>query len=161
MAGAARQPLLWLVTALTLAVVGASVWTIRSARGPLATSPDAVRRIAQIQTTDATRDRRAFELGLRAVVEFSATGSIVRGDLPAQGATSDLELRLIHATDAAQDRRLPLRACGPQSWCASESPARARYRVELQPRDGNWRIVGARDPANVDVVALAPAWSPQ
>lgn len=161
MAGAARQPLLWLVTALTLAVVAASVWTIRRAGGPLATSPDAVRRVAQIQTTDTTRDRRALELGLRAVVEFNATGSIVRGDLPAQSATSELELRLIHATDAAQDRRLPLRACGLQAWCASEQPARARYRIELQPRDGRWRIVGARDPADVDVVALAPAWSSQ
>ncbi|HWT14539.1 MAG TPA: FixH family protein [Patescibacteria group bacterium] len=159
MAGAARQPMIWLVVALTLTALAASVWTVRSARGPLASSPDDVQRIAQIQTTDAGRDRRALELDVRAVLEIGTQGMVVTSTSPAIDPSGDLELRLIHATDAMQDRLLALTPCAPGVWCSDEKPADARYRIELLPRDGAWRIVGARDPAKIALVALEPAWS--
>ena len=158
MAGAARQPLLWLVIALTLAVVGASVWTIRTARGPLATTPDDVKRIAQIQTTDATRDRRALELGLRAELELGDFGLRLHGESDALEAAAVLQLAAIHATDARRDRRIELRPCGARLWCADGRLPEARFRLELAPADAAWRIVGARE-LGQDRVALAPAWS--
>ena len=158
MAGAARQPLLWLVTALTLVVVGASVWTIRSARGPLATSPDPVRRVAQIQTTDDAPDRRALDLGVHAEAELGDFGLRLRSDADAIGDAEMLTLLLVHATDAAQDRRIDLLPCGARLWCSDHVLPKARFRFELQPMDRAWRVVGARE-LGQDRVALSPAWS--
>lgn len=158
MAGAARQPLLWLVVALTLAVAGASVWTIRTARGPLPTTPDAVKRVAQIQTTDDARDRRALELGLRAELELGDLGLRLQGESDALAADAVLRLAAIHATDASRDRLIDLRPCGPRRWCAEASLPDARFRLELAPADAAWRIVGARELGQRHVT-LTPAWS--
>lgn len=158
MAGAARQPLLWLVVALTLAVVGASVWTIRTARGPLPTTPDAVKRVAQIQTTDDSRDLRALELGLRAELELGDAGLRLQEESDALAANAVLRLAAIHATDATRDRQIELRPCGPHQWCADAVLPDARFRLELSPENAAWRIVGARE-LGQDRVVLTPAWS--
>ncbi len=156
MAGALRQPLLWLVVALTLAVVGASVWTVRSARGTLATSPDEVKRVAQIQTSDKTRDRRALELGLHADVELGDFGLRLHSQTIA--ADASLQLDLIHATDATQDRHIELLPCGARRWCTDTVLPEARFRFEVSTSDADWRIVGARELGQRQV-ALTPAWS--
>ena len=158
MAGAARQPLLWLVIALSLAVVGASVWTIRTARGPLATTPDDVKRIAQIQTSDETRDRRALELRVHGELELGDFGLRLHGDAEAMAADEPLRLSAIHATDAARDRHIDLSPCGQHQWCATTVLPDARFRLELAPTDGTWRIVGARE-LGQQHVTLTPAWS--
>jgi hypothetical protein len=160
MAGAARQPLLWLVVTLTLAVVGASVWTVRTARGPLPTSPDEVKRIAQIQTTDDTRDRRALELGLRAELELGDFGLRLHSDSDTISADTSLHLAIVHATDAAQDRRVELLPCGTRLWCTDAVLPEARFRFELAPNDASWRIVGARELGQRQI-ALTAAWSQQ
>jgi hypothetical protein len=158
MAGAARQPLLWLVIALTLAVVGASVWTVRTARGPLSVSPDPVQRIAQIQTTDDRSDRRALELDVRGELELGGAGLRLRSDSAAIVADAALQLAAIHATDASQDRRVELLPCGARLWCTDAVLPEARFRFEVSPADAAWRIVGARE-LGQDRVVLASVWS--
>ncbi len=160
MAGAARQPLLWLVVALPLAAIVAGIWMIRLAGGAMDASPDAVKRLAQIQTMDDPRDRRAGELGVHATVEINAQGIAVHVNEAAVGDGRAPTLALIHATDANQDRRLVLTACGPRTWCSSEHPAGARWRLALTPASNAWRVVGTLE-LGTTAVALEPAWSPQ
>jgi hypothetical protein len=138
--------------------LAASIWTIGTARGPLPTTPDDVKRIAQIQTADATRDRHALELGVRAELELGDFGLRLHDESDALDAAAVLQLAAIHATDANRDRRIELRPCGARLWCAESVLPEARFRLELAPADGTWRIVGARE-LGQQHVKLTPAWS--
>jgi hypothetical protein len=158
MSGAVRQPLLWLIVAMSLAVVAASVHTVRTAGRTPATTPDDVQRIAQIQTTDGVRDRRALDLNLRADIELGDAGLRLHSNAIVTGAL--LQLSVIHATDADQDRRFALVPCGVDLWCADAELPDARFRFEVAPDDASWRIVGARE-LGQRRITLTSAWSPR
>lgn len=154
-----RQPVMWIAIALPAISVLAGVGLAITAHGGLDASPDPVRRIAQVQTSDEAADRRALELGLRAEVELSDAAVVVQfaaGDTPP--ATEALVLVTVHATDSGQDRRIPLSPCGADRYCADSAPGDARFDLLLSDASGSWRIVGVRE-LGQQRVALAPAWS--
>lgn len=150
-----RQPVLWLAIALPLAAVLAGIWMIRRAAGPLDASPDPVRKLAQIQTTDDARDRRALALGLRGELQFDGDQVVVQFAHEQPGLYVDL----VHATDARQDRRLELHACGAARWCADARLPDARFNIALSATNADWRIVGKRERSQTHAPlqsALAP-----
>ncbi len=151
-----RQPVMWLAVALPATAVVAGVALAITAHSDLHASPDPVRRVAQIQTTDTARDQRAMALDLVAELEISGdTITVTVHDLP---NTSALSLDLIHATDADRDQRLALAPCGVARYCATSRIDPAQWHVALHDAANSWRIVGqwqgGRDPTR-----LRPAWS--
>ena len=80
MSAAVRQPLFWLVVALPSVAILAGTWMILRARGATDVTPDTVLRIAQIQTTDERRDRRALELDVRATLDIDDRGIVLLSD---------------------------------------------------------------------------------
>lgn len=154
-----RQPVMWIAIALPAISVLAGVGLAITAHGGLDASPDPVRRIAQVQTSDEAADRRALELGLRAEVELADSAVVVQfaaGAAPS--AAEALVLIAVHATDSGQDRRIPLSPCGAGRYCADSAPGDARFDLLLANMSGSWRIVGVRE-LDQQRVALAPAWS--
>ena len=95
---ALREPMVWLVIALPLAAVLASIWlvVVSSRGGSVDSVADEVQRTGQIQTTDLGPDQRAAALRLGAVLQseggmlrvFPAGGEFRRGE--------PLRLRLLH-----------------------------------------------------------------
>lgn len=154
-----RQPVMWLAIALPLAAVAAALALVFGAHGGFDLSPDPVRRIAQVQTADESADRRALQLGLRGEVEWGDAEVVVqvRGDT-ATAVGDALALLAVHATDSAQDRRLPLQPCGSDRYCARSALGNARFDLALVDAGGSWRIVGVRE-LGQQRIALGPAWS--
>lgn len=168
-----RNPMLWLIVGLPAAVVVAGFATLAIAieSGGSDAIPDAVRRTAQIQTTELGPDERAAALKLSAVL------SVHSGDsghalelLPATGAFIDngsaqsrrlraqpLRLLLQHPTRAAEDRELRLLPTANGWRVASTLDGSHDWRLQVLPEGGAWRL-HARLPAGQRGVLLTPAF---
>src|SRR5690606_33199767 len=112
---ALREPLLWLVIGLPLAVViaGFATLVIAIRAGGSDALPDPVRRTAQVQLLDLEPDRVARDEGISARLQLAADGRL---RLAINGSDGDdvLLLQLIHPTDASQDRQVALTRDGMQ-----------------------------------------------
>jgi uncharacterized protein len=149
-----HQPVMWLAVALPAASVVAGIALVIAAHSGLDASPDRVVRVAQIQTTDASRDQKARALSLAATARFD--GDAITVVLGGAIRPEQLELELIHATDASHDRRVTLLPCGDAGYCASVGSVRARFHLALADAKQQWRIVGTRE-AGAALVVLGPA----
>ena len=154
-----RQPMVWLLVAIPLLAVAATVALVVVAGGPGATDDIAepVKRTAQVQVADLGPDAHARTLGLSALVR-SDKGVVevlpVAGDFDRH---APLTLALRHPTLAAKDRLLVL-SPSATGW-------RARAQVDLGhdwnvqvagANRGTWRLQG-RWPATQAAVYVAPA----
>lgn len=153
-----RQPVMWLVVALPLAAVLASALLITMAirSGGDDAVADPVRRTSQIQETDLGPDATAQSLGLSAVLRIEpnllevlpATGEFDRG--------APLLLNLRHPTRASDDLALRL-VPSANGWRLARHIADDHdWRVQLQPGNGAWRLLG-RLPKGQRATRLAPA----
>ena len=146
-----REPMLWLVIALPLAVVIAGFATLFIAIDAGGGDPvrQPVQRTAQMQTADLAPEARASQLGLSAELQRSQDTGAVRVrlsdasaavDVPAADAAR-LRLTLAHPTRAAADTetwltrqggewlgRLPVRDA-PHDWLLSLEPDGAAWRL--------------------------------
>ncbi len=105
-----REPMVWLVIALPLAAVIASIWLVvlSSRGGSIDSVADDVQRTGQIQTTNLGPDARAAELKLSAVLQseegmlrvFPASGEFRLG--------APLRLKLLHPHEQDGDESLTL-----------------------------------------------------
>lgn len=160
---ALRNPIVWLLVGLPLAVIVAGFVTLGVAieSGGNDASPDEVRRTAQIQTTELGPDARAGEMKLSAV--FSVQDGHVEV-LPASGALVDdtalrarpLRLFVQHPLRAAEDREVQLTPTAA-GWRADLTlDASHDWLLQLAPEGLAWRL-RARLPAGQRGVLLAPA----
>lgn len=160
---ALRNPIVWLLVGLPLAVIVAGFVTLGVAieSGGNDASPDEVRRTAQIQTTELGPDARAGEMKLSAV--FSVQDGHVEV-LPASGALVDdsalrarpLRLFVQHPLHAAEDREVQLTPTAA-GWRAELTlDASHDWLLQLAPEGLAWRL-RARLPAGQRGVLLAPA----
>lgn len=155
---ALREPMVWLVIALPLAVVIAGFVTlyvsIRSGNEDAVRDP--VRRTAQIQTAELGADEAARRLGLSAVLSLRERDVAV---LPVAGSfdrAQPLKLVLAHPVQAAQDRELTL-APVATGWSAPATiDAGHDWNIELSGGDPAWRLRG-RLKAGERAAHLAPA----
>ncbi|HVI59104.1 MAG TPA: FixH family protein [Luteimonas sp.] len=155
---ALREPMVWLVIALPLAAVIASIWlVVASSRGGSVDSvADEVQRTGQIQVTDLGPDERAARLKLGAVLQsengmlrvFPAGGRF-RRDTP-------LRLTLLHLYSEDADQVLVLQP-DKLGWHV-EHAAEAGHDWNLQLTDeaGSWRLRG-RLPRGQHAAHLGPA----
>lgn len=141
-----REPMLALVIGLPLTAVVAAIGTlVIAARGPGDAMDHAVRRVAQVQTTDLAPDRKAARQGLAATAVIDDAGAIRLQLRAAAPLPADiLLLTLRHATDPRRDRSAALAHLGGADYAgrlpAPRSPG--AHNAVLEPADGNWRLVG-------------------
>lgn len=161
-----REPMVWLVIALPLAAVIASIWlVVLSMRGGSIDSvADEVQRTGQIQTTDLGPDARAAQLKLSAVLQseegmlrvFPASGEFRRSE--------PLQLKLLHPHEQDADELLTL-VPDELGWHV-EYVADPGHDWNLQLGDGDkttegsWRLRG-RLPQGQHAAHLGPALDAQ
>ena len=167
-----RNPMLWLIVGLPLAVIVAGLATLAIAieSGGSDAIPDDVRRTAQIQTTELGPNKRAAALKLSAVLSVHVTdGAPALELLPATGTLFDsasaegralrakpLRLLLQHPTRAAEDQELRLLPTATGWRVAYALDGSHDWRVQVLPEGGAWRL-HARLPAGRRGVLLVPA----
>lgn len=149
-----RQPMFWLVLAIPVATLVAGWHLLGVAGGERAvdSTPDEVKRTAQVQMVDLSADETAARLALQAQL-IAGPGSLrLAGELDAD----PLHLQLVHPADSRLDRVLLLRREG-QDWQGEPLPdAGIAWHLRLQPTDGRWRLVGRWHPGD-DRAELRPA----
>lgn len=152
-----REPMLWLVVGIPVAVIIASIGMILLAlHEPADATGESTRRIAQVQWEDLSWDREAARLQLRVFVEARASAGEVRVRLPSGHAmAADLTLAMRHPTIAAHDRTVSLVLEG-DTWLGRTSPwiADQAWNIELTAPTQRWRVRGrlARGASHVDLV---------
>lgn len=149
-----RQPMFWLVLAIPVATLIAGWHLLGVAGGERATdsSPDRVRRTAQVQVTDLSADEAAARRALTAQLRVAAEGM----HIDAAFSDAELRLQLIHPTDSDLDHALTLTREG-DGWRGGSLPdAGVAWHLRLQPLDGSWRLVGRWRPGH-DSADLQPA----
>lgn len=153
-----RSPILILALMLPLLTVVAGVVTYRiAAQGTTDSDPDAVRRVAQMQTVDMARDETALRLGLAGEASFDAASGSVRVHLETGTADASLQLRLTHATQAQFDQNITLSRIEDRVWVGKlTGPRHGNYSVSLNALDAGWRLVGRLD-TKTDRLRLLPA----
>lgn len=141
-----REPMLALVIGLPLAAVVAGIGTlVIAARGPGDAMDHAVRRVAQVQTTDLAPDREAARQGLAATAVIDDAGAIRLHLRTAAPVPADiLILTLRHATDPRRDRSVTLAHLGGSDYVGRlpASPSTGAHNAVLEPAGGRWRLVG-------------------
>ena len=162
-ASAWRQPMVWLVAAIPLASVAATVALITVAGGPGATDDiaDPVRRTAQVQVADLSPDARANTLGLRARVERDGRGLHVHLLSGRSDPRVPVQLALRHPTLASRDRVLALDPV-VDGWRARATVDLGHdWNMQLAPRDGRWRLQGRWQAREGEAVLQAAVGSAQ
>lgn len=147
-----REPMVWLVIALPLAAVIASIWlVVLSMRGgSIDAVADTVQRTGQIQTTDLSPDARAAQLKLSAVLQseagmlrvFPASGEFRRGE--------PLQLTLLHPHEQDADATVTLEPDELGWHIAYDVDPSHDWNLQLnngdvdaEPRtDNSWRLRG-------------------
>jgi uncharacterized protein len=154
-----REPMVWLIAAIPLAAVVATVVLLVTASRSSGTDDsvaDNVRRTAQVQDTDLDPDARAQQLKLSAIVRI---GKNVIEVLPVNGEfdrNAPLMLSLQHPSRSELDRTLEL-APASTGW---RSDAKLEldhdWNVQLVPAGQAWRLQG-RWTARQQATYLHPA----
>lgn len=139
-----REPMVWLVIALPLAAVVASIWlVVASSRGGSVDSvADEVQRTGQIQVADLGPDERAAQLKLGAVLQsgdgmlrvFPAGGQFRRGE--------PLRLVVLHLYSEQSDQVFTLQP-DELGWHVEHAPDASRdWNLQLGNEAGTWRLRG-------------------
>jgi uncharacterized protein len=154
-----REPMVWLVAAIPIAAVIATVALLVTAsrssgnNDPVA---DDVRRTAQVQVADLDPDARAQRLKLSAIVRI---GKDLVEVLPVKGdfdRNAPLTLSLHHPSRAELDRTLEL-APVPTGWRSDAKLDLSHdWNVQLVPAGRAWRLQG-RWTARQQATYLHPA----
>ncbi len=153
-----REPIVWLVIALPLAAVVASLWLVvlSSRGGSIDSVADQVQRTGQIQTTDLGPDERAAQRKLGAVLQSDE--GVLRV-FPAGGRfdrSQALRLTLLHPQDEDADVVLALQP-DKLGWHVEHAPDTAHdWNVQLGDAAGTWRLRG-RLPRGQHATHLGPA----
>jgi hypothetical protein len=154
-----REPMVWLVAGLPFASIVASIILITVAirTGGADTVTDDVKRVAQIQTTDLGPDQLAAERDLSAVFRVDDKGVEVIRVTGGFNPKGTLQLKLLHPSQAEQDKVLSLPP-GGLGWRLDgiQVDPSHDWKVELASLDEHWRIKG-RLPKQELAARLGPA----
>lgn len=135
----------WLLMLPPVASVAGGVTMVILASGtPAALVVDDYARIEELTSERFERDRRATALGLAAELGVESAPARVELRLhaaPGYSHPATLRLVLRHATNPAADHELELGDVGG-AYAAPVELLPGRYRVEVLPPDGSWRLAG-------------------
>ena len=144
-----------------MVIAGFATLALAMRDGGADSTPSEVRRTAQIQVEDTSAEQRAAAMGMEGRMERDAqTGALTLTlTLTAQVAVdeSQLQLRLLHPSRAAQDRTVLLARAGT-TWHGRIEPAAHAWNLRLEPQDGRWRLAG-RLAVDATEASLRPAVS--
>lgn len=151
-----RNRWFWLVAAPPVAAVIGGLLTVWIAvRHADALVVDDYARIGRAFDLDQSRDRRARTLGVRAALHIDrATGAF---GLVLQGVPAgELELKLLHPTDPAGDRRLSVSPDAEGRYTGHLKPLDAtRRELEIASPQQGWRLRGTL-PTGAGELQLGP-----
>ncbi|MCQ4166643.1 FixH family protein [Tahibacter harae] len=158
-----REPMVWLVAGLpALGVIAGILIVVAAVRaGGADALSTQVRRTGQIQQENLAPDLAAARAGLVAELQLDAADGRLSLSLSGRDAVGaeQLQLRLIHSSQAQQDREITLQRSGAR-WIGQTAPAgTAAWTLRLQPPDGSWRL-GGRLPAGAGAAQLQALWQP-
>lgn len=158
-----REPMVWLVAGLpALGVVAGILIVVAALRsGGADALSTQVRRTGQIQQENLAPDLAAARAGLVAELQLNAADGKLSIALSGREPLADqpLQLRLIHANQASQDRDITLHKRGAL-WVGQTTPAGGNaWTLRLQPADASWRL-GGRLPAGAAAAQLQALWQP-
>lgn len=155
-----REPMVFLVFGLPLAVVAASLATLSLAivSGSSDSTREAVTRVGKGQTSDIAPDRRAARLGLTARLQRAPDSEAIRIDVRGSAIDADqLLLLLTHPISAGQDAEAVLVRSGDAQFSGRlQASSEHAWNLQLQTIDGAWRLQG-RLPRDAAYADLAPA----
>lgn len=162
-ASAWRQPMVWLITAIPLASVVATVALVTVAGGPGATDDiaESVHRTAQVQVADLSADARARALGLRARVERDGAGLRLHLLSGSVDAHVPMQLALRHPTLAARDQVLALEPVDGGWRARTTIDLGHDWNLQLTPAGGRWRLQGRWLAREGDAVLQPAVGSPR
>jgi hypothetical protein len=102
------------------------------------------------------RDHAAQARGLRATVVLNGDRTVVHVQMAGEGLPAELRLHFIHLTRSGFDRELIARQIQPGMYQASARlPQAARWNVELEDAQRQWRLTGTWSPSE-DRFVLEP-----
>jgi hypothetical protein len=158
-----REPMVWLVAGLpAFGVIAGLLIVVAAVRaGGADALSTQVRRTGQIQQENLAPDLAAARAGLVAELHVEAAQGQLHVVLAGREAVvaDQLQLRLIHGSQAVQDREITLQRRGTQ-WVGQTAPAGGNaWTLRLQPPDGSWRL-GGRLPAGAAAAHLQALWQP-
>lgn len=146
----------WLVLGIPAATLLAGLATLRVAAGGSATdaSPDAVRRVAQVQQVALDADAAAAREGMSATLHVD-DGALRLELRPAPGVEAPV-LQLVHPIESDADQVVQFEP-GPAGWRHPGTyPDGVAWHLRLSAPDGRWRLVGRHVPGATRI-ELAPA----
>ncbi|WP_448505990.1 FixH family protein [Immundisolibacter sp.] len=152
-----RNRWFWLVaTPPVAAVIGGLVTVVIAVRNADSLVVDNYAHIGQTFAVDQSRDQRARQLGVTATLRLDRADGVV--ELTVRGVPAQaLELKLIHPTDAAGDRRLSLDPDAQGHYAGRLGRFDAfRREVEIASPGQGWRLRGEL-PAGTTQAHLAPS----
>lgn len=142
-----REPWPWLLMVMpaTALVAGfATLWLAITSNNSLVV--DDYYREGKAINLQIARDQAALTHGVQASLTLGVDGASVRlsaaDGIPLPAA---LTLRLFHPTEAGSDRSYQLAASGGGLYVVHDprsALANVRWRVQIEPQDGDWRLVG-------------------
>lgn len=150
-----KQPMVWLIIALPLTAVIASIITVIIAARTADTLVQGDYRKEGLAFSQSTeRDQRAAELGLSAHIQRD--GPSLRLDLHGRlDAPDQLTLHMAHPTQAERDLSLTLSHLGGQQYAAQIPETQGvNWQVLLEPVDQSWRLAGRWDSQLGDTLNL-------
>lgn len=159
MAGEGKRganPVAWLVLGIPAATILAGIATLWVAAGGSAVdaSPDAVRRVAQVQQVGLEADAVAAREGLSATLHIE-DGTLRLELRPAPGVVAPV-LQLVHPIESDADRTLDF-GPDPAGWRHPGTyPGDIAWHLRLFAPDGRWRLVGRHAPGATRI-ELAPS----
>lgn len=101
------------------------------------------------------RDQLAHTLGINALLTPQASNIQLQLDGKLQTPPGQLTLMLMHPTRSGDDHAIPLQWNGASYVGKLPRLSSARYRVQLTPEFGNWRLTGVWQPGTT--LSLIPA----
>lgn len=152
-----KEPMVWLIIALPLAAVIASIVTviIASRNADTLVQGDYKKEgLALHQHTE--RDQRAAQLGLTVRVQLRDGG--LRAELGGRlhPAPQSIVLLLAHPTQANKDVVISLNHLEGNVYTGEVPDLRGvNWQVQLEPADQSWRLSGPWDTASSDTLQLA------
>lgn len=152
-----KEPMVWLIIALPLTAVIASIVTVIIASHTADTLVQGDYKkegLALLQNTE--RDRRAERLALSALVQYR--DGVLRAELDGrlEPAPQGIVLLLAHPTQATRDVVVSLDHLEGNVYTAKAPDIRGvNWQVQLEPADQSWRLSGQWDTASSDALQLA------
>ena len=143
-----REPMIWLVVAIPVAAIAATIAMLVVASrssGNNDSVDDTVRRTAQIQVADVGPDAMARQMRLSAIVRADTRGTGAVEVIPVQGGfdrSATLALTLQHPSQAGLDRSFAL-APTATGWRAEGAVDLSHdWNIQVTPPDRSWRLQG-------------------